>query len=241
MPDRRGNRLIRTGGRFPLRGKTRRARRNRSLATALGVGALGVGLVGLTGAGRYTGPAKSVLGLTGGVPGAYEGHESYSVFHSHRPADRGETRVIRALRGIGSARLFGRRLGFRHDPTQGGEVSGVPLSTRIKVAMRPHVQRRLEEASLWNIAGRGRLLHAIETGSLHAQDAARRVVGKPLHRMGLVAERLLSGQLGRGGRYARKKNRRLAGRIRLLGRRLQPGAESFAERRRLFRLRRDTR
>lgn len=214
---------------FPTHGRGGIATRNRELAGALGLTAGGLTLMGATEAGRK-GPLRALTGLTGhrnyGAT-VRHGYEHLPTFSSSRGASRVEVALAEGLRRLAprATRPIRRAMGITSSRPRAGlarsfEVSGTPLDARFRAFARAHVARRVEQASLWNVLGPGRLHHAIEHGSLAAQLGVRRLAARVVRGRSRVLERGVRRIAWKGTRPLLRWNRQLARGLRVSGERL---------------------
>lgn len=150
---------------FPLRGRGGRAQRNRTLVTAAALGVGGTALAGGIAYGNFVpvlrGHVRSANYSYPSVPGGVAS-KLKAVGHSHRIVGEDEVEAFRKLsRLIGPHRV--KRL-FTLEKI-GPNTYTLPagsLMTRMGPYMRQRLTERMDQSSLWNIAGRGNLHSAIE-------------------------------------------------------------------------------
>lgn len=227
---------------FPVRGSTSRAQGNRILAIGVGTGIGTLGLMAAT-KGGSKGPLAALLGVTGErAKGNMEGRiltpqssqhpaGSHSDFVYGRPATRKLEKLIARITPAPAAgerphwlrRLF--KLEVEQAPQAGSRwrgarpallVRGVPLDAEYGLHGKPGkwLAKKIEDASIWNIFGKGELHGLIEDSSLRGQAAARNVTKKWLTRIAERLEAPVRRRLGRAGALLGKGNVALANKIR---------------------------
>lgn len=193
--------------RFPLRGRGGTSQRNRALVTAAALGIGGTTLAAGIAYGNYVpilrGHLRSANYSYPSVPGGVV-QNLKAVGHSHRIAGEDEVGAFRSLsRWLGPRRV--RRL-FTLEKIGPGvyELPAGSVMTRAGAYMRKRLGERIEQGSLWNLAGRGNLQHAIERGTKGAKSA----LAKHIPRKTRPVRKIAGKYLGKPVRAVEKALRR---------------------------------